>query len=251
MSTLTNKVAVITGGSAGIGFATAKEFIAQGAKVIITGRNQDIIDEAIKELGENAVGFRADASNLNDTDQLVEYATSLYRKIDVLFVNAAISFQETIGNITEENFDKILNINLKGAIFTTEKFIPILNEGASIIHTTSISSFTVMAGMGIYAASKAGLTAYCKTAAIELAPRKIRVNSIAPSVTATDAIYRGELGSDEVHAFLTSKMPLKRYAQPEEIAKLVGFLASDDASFISGAEYIIDGASSVNEPFRL
>lgn len=250
MSALVNKVAVITGGSAGIGFATAKEFVAQGAKVVITGRNQDIIDKAIEKLGGKAIGFRADAANLGDTDRLVSYVKSIYGKVDVLFVNAAISFQETIGNVTEENYDKVLNVNLKGSIFTTEKFIPILKDGASIIHTTSISSFTVMAGMGIYAASKAGLTAYSKAAAIELAPRKIRVNSIAPSVTATDAIYRGELGSEEVHKFLTSKMPLKRYAQPEEVAKLVSFLASDDASFISGAEYVIDGASSVNEPFR-
>ena len=250
MSKLKDKVAVITGGSTGIGFATAKEMIAQGAKVVITGRNQQAIDKAVQELGSNATGIRADAASIGDTGDLVEKVKSAFGKVDVLFVNAGIALQEPIGQITNDSFDAVMDINFKGAVFTTEKFIPILNDGASIIHNTSVSAFLVAEGTSIYAASKAALTAYSKTAAIELAGRRIRVNTVAPAMTETDIIYKGQFASEEVHAFIRSKFPFKRYGKPEEVAKLVVFLASDDASFISGHEYVIDGAASVNAPLR-
>ncbi|MDR6968088.1 NAD(P)-dependent dehydrogenase (short-subunit alcohol dehydrogenase family) [Flavobacterium arsenatis] len=247
MSKLKEKIAVVTGGSAGIGFASAKEFSAQGAKVIITGRNQQAIDEAVAKLGNNAIGIRADAIHIKDTENLVAQVKSLYGKVDILLVNAGVSHQEPIGHITEETFDTLMDINFKGAVFTTEKFIPILNDGASIIHLTSVSAYTYATGTSIYSASKAALTAYSKSAAVELAGRKIRVNTVAPSMTETDMIYRGEFGTEEIHNFLKSKfMPFNRFAKPEEIAKLVTFLASDDASFISGAEYTIDSGASVN-----
>lgn len=250
MGKLKNKIAVITGGSTGIGFATAKEFIAQGAKVVITGRNQQTINEAVEKLGSNATGIRSDAISTDETEALVEQVKSTFSKVDVLFVNAGVALQEPIGQITEETFDVIAGINFKGAVFTTEKFISILNDGASIIHMTSVSAFAVAPGTSIYAASKAALTAYSKTAAIELAGRNIRVNIVAPAMTETAAIYQGEYANEEIHTFIRNKMPFKRYGRPEEVAKLVTFLASDDASFISGAEYTIDGAASVNEPFR-
>lgn len=250
MNKLENKVAVVTGGSAGIGLATAKEFIAQGAKVVITGRNQQAIDDAVKELGSNAVGIQSDAANLSDTEKLVEQVKSLFGKVDVLFVNAGVAMQEPIGLITEPTFDTVMDINFKGAVFTTEKFIPILNDGASIIHMTSISAFSFVAGTAIYSASKAALTAYSKSVSVELAHRKIRVNTVAPAMTETDIIYRGQFSSDEIHTYIKSKMPFKRYAKPEEVAKLVTFLASDDASYISGAEYTIDSGASVNAPLR-
>lgn len=250
MSKLENKVAVITGGSAGIGLATAKEFIAQGAKVVITGRNQQAIDSAVKELGNNAIGIQCDAAKLSDTDKLVEQVKSLFGKVDVLFVNAGVALQEPIGEITEATFDTLVDTNFKGAVFTTEKFIPILNDGASIIHMTSVSAFTFATGTAIYSASKAALTAYSKSVSVELADRKIRVNIVAPSMTETAMIYKGQFAREEIHTYIKSKMPFKRYGTPEEVARLVTFLASDDASYISGGEITIDGGASVNA-FRL
>jgi len=144
----------------------------------------------------------------------------------------------------------MVDINFKGAVFTTEKFIPILNDDASIIHMTSVSAFTFVTGTAIYSASKAALTAYSKSVSVELANRKIRVNIVAPSLTETDAIYKGQFASEEIHTFMKSKMPFKRYGKPEEVARLVTFLASDEASYISGGEITIDGGASINA-FRL
>jgi len=246
MSKLEGKVAVVTGGSAGIGFATAEEFIAQGAKVVITGRNQQTIDDAVEKLGSNATGIRADAANLSDTESLVAQVQSQFGKVDVLFVNAGVAMQEPVGQITEETFDIIMDINFKGAVFTTEKFIPILNDGASVIHMTSVSAFTFATGTAIYSASKAALTAYSKSVSGELAHRKIRVNIVAPAMTETEMIYKGQFAGEEIHEFIKSKMPFKRYGKTEEVARVVAFLASDDASFVSGAEITIDGGASVN-----
>lgn len=253
MGKLTNKIAVITGGNSGIGFAAAKQFIEEGARVIITGRNQAAINAAVEELGDNATGILSDVLNINDTERLVAQVKDTFGKVDILLVNAGVFFAEPVGQITEETFDKIVDVNFKGAIFTTEKFIPILAEGASVIHLSSVSAYAVGAGTAIYAASKAALNAYSRTAAIELATHKIRVNAITPSMVETNLSSKAGF-SDEAIAgmatFMKNKMPFKRYATPEEVAKLAVFLASDDASFISGAEYTIDGAVTVNEPFR-
>lgn len=250
MKKLANKIAVITGGSAGIGLATAKEFIEEGAKVVITGRNQATIDEALQDLGNNAIGIRADAADLNDTISLVEQVKSLFGTIDILFVNAGVALQEPIGQITENYFDKLIDINFKGAVFSTEKFIPVLKDGGSIIHMTSVSAFTFATGTSIYSATKAALTAYSKSASLELADRKIRVNTVAPAMTETRGIHTGQFANDEIHEFIRSKMPFKRYGEPSEVAKLVAFLASDDASFISGGEFTIDSGASVNAPIK-
>jgi len=250
MSKLKGKIAVITGGSTGIGSATAKEFITQGAKVVITGRNQQAIDDTLESLGSNAIGIRSDASSIKDIEALVDQVKSKLGKVDVLFVNAGVALQEPVGQISEEAFDSIADINFKGAVFTTERFIPILNDGASIIHMTSVSAFAYAPNTSIYSASKAALSAYSKTAAIELAGRKIRVNIVAPALTETEKVSQGVLENAEFHSYLQNKMPFKRYGKPEEVAKAVAFLASDDASFISGAELTVDGAASVNEPFR-
>lgn len=246
MSKLKDKVAVVTGGSSGIGYAAAKEFAALGAMVIITGRNQTAIDQAVHELGNQVFGIRADAASISDTEKLVEQVRSTFGRVDVLFVNAGVALQEPVGQLTEASFDELVAINFKGAVFTTEKFIPIMNDGGSIIHMTSVSAFTFATGTSVYSATKAALTAYSKTAAVELADRKIRVNTVAPAMTETPAIYKGQFANEEIHTFLKSKFPFKRYGQPEEVAKLVAFLASDDAAFISGGEFTIDGGASVN-----
>lgn len=253
MSSLKNKVAVVTGGNSGIGFATAKEFIAQGAKVVITGRNQSAIDEAVTELGSNATGIRSDAASMDDTDALVEQVKATFGKVDVLFVNAGVFFGEPVGQITEKTFDVVMGINFKGALFTTEKFLSILSDGASVINLSSVSSFAVAPGTAIYAASKAALNSYTRSAAIELAPRKIRLNAITPGMVVTGLSAKSGMPEEAIKGMNTafeSKIPLRRFAQPEEIAKLAAFLASDDASFITGADYTIDGGATINEPFR-
>lgn len=253
MSKLKNKVAVVTGGNSGIGFATAKEFIAQGANVVITGRNQSAIEEAVNKLGSKATGIRSEASSLEDTDALVEQVKATFGKVDILFVNAGVFFGEPVGHITEKTFDALMAINFKGALFTTEKFLPIISDGGSVINLSSVSAFAVGAGTAVYAASKAALNAYSRTAAIELAPRKIRVNVIGPGMVATGLSTKSGMSGEaikEMNTFIESKIPLKRFAKADEIAKLAAFLASDDASFITGAEYTIDGGATINEPYR-
>jgi NAD(P)-dependent dehydrogenase (short-subunit alcohol dehydrogenase family) len=247
MGKLQDKVAVVTGGSSGIGFATAKKFVAEGAQVVITGRNQLAIHEAVSQLGNRAMGIRADATNLNDTKKLVEEVKSTFGHVDILFVNAGIGSMEPIGQIKEETFDAVVGLNFKGAVFTTEMFVPILSDGASIIHMASVSAILFNAGNAIYSASKAALVAYSKTAAIELADRKIRVNVVEPAMTETPMIHRGAFSTDEIHTYLKNKiMPFKRFAEPTEVAKVVTFLASDEASFISGSEITVDSGASIN-----
>jgi NAD(P)-dependent dehydrogenase (short-subunit alcohol dehydrogenase family) len=249
MNKLKNKVAVITGGNAGIGFATAKEFVAQGAKVVITGRNQSLIDDAVKQLGSNAIGILSNASSIKDTEALVSKVSSLYGKVDVLFVNAGVFYPTPIGQITEEVFDEQMGINFKGAIFTIEKFLPILSEGASIINLSSVNAYTGMPNTAVYAASKAAMNSYTRTASTELAPRNIRINSVNPGPIATGIFGKSGLSDEMIQGFaaaLQNRIPLKRFGTPEDVAKLVTFLASDDASFITGAEYNIDGGIIVN-----
>lgn len=249
MKKLENKVAIVTGGNAGIGFATAKEFIAQGAKVMITGRNQSLIDEAVKQLGNNAMGVLSNASSVKDTENLVSKVSTLFGKVDVLFVNAGVFYPTPVGQITEEGFDEQMGINFKGAVFTIEKFLPILSEGASIINLSSVNAYTGMPNTAVYAASKAALNSYTRTASTELAPRGIRINSVNPGPIATGIFGKSGLSDEMIQGFATAlqnRIPLKRFGQPEDVAKLVAFLASEDASFITGAEYNIDGGIIVN-----
>ncbi len=249
MSKLQNKLAVITGGNSGIGLATAKTFIQEGAKVIITGRNQKNIDEALKELGDNAVGILADTANLSHTTNLVKQISEKFGKVDVLFVNAGIAKFAPIEQTTEEFFDETININLKGAFFTAQKFIPILNDGGSIIFNTTVAFHVGMGGAGVYAASKAGLLAYAKVLATEVAPRQIRVNSVSPGPIATpiyDKMGFPQEALDAMGAALSAKTLLKRFGTSEDIAKVALFLASDDSSFVTGAEILADGGMLIN-----
>lgn len=247
MSKLNGKIAVVTGGNSGIGYASAKEMKSQGATVIITGRNSERVQLAAQELGVK--GIVADVKSLSAIDDLVSEVKSSFGKVDVLFVNAGIFQPTPIGQITEEMFNHQMGINFKGAIFTTEKFLPILSDGSSIINLSSVNAYTGMPNTAIYAASKAALNSYTRTAATELAPRKIRVNSVNPGPVSTPIFNKTGMEEAQLHALaeaMQNRIPLKQFGQPEDIAKLVAFLASDDASFITGGEYNIDGGININ-----
>ncbi|MEH6443173.1 MAG: SDR family oxidoreductase [Oceanospirillaceae bacterium] len=247
MNDLTGKVAVVTGGNSGIGYETAKYFKDAGANVVITGRSADKVATAATELGVK--GIVADVIDLSAIDALVEQVKQEFGSIDVLFVNAGIFSPAPVGQNTEEMFDTQMGINFKGAVFTTEKFLPIINDGASIINLSSINAYTGMPNTAIYAASKAALNSYTRTAATELAPRKIRVNSVNPGPTYTPIFAKTGMPEEQLNDFagaMQNRIPLKRFGQPADIAKLVTFLASDDASFITGGEYNIDGGMNIN-----
>jgi len=247
MSDLTGKTTVITGGNSGMGYETARKFKELGANVIITGRNQVALDKAATELGVNAI--LADQSNLGELDQMVAQVKEQFGKIDILFINAGIAAFAPIEHVSEDQFDNLMNINFKGAFFTLQKFLPVLNDGASVINLSSINAYTGMPNTAVYAASKAALNSLTRTAAYELAPRHIRVNSVNPGPVNT-AIF-GKLGmpDEAIKDFATAmqnRIPLKRFGEPEDIANLVAFLASNESSFITGAEYNIDGGTNLN-----
>ncbi|MEE9364753.1 MAG: SDR family oxidoreductase [Cellulophaga sp.] len=247
MNTLEGKVAVITGGNSGIGFASAKKLKEKGASVIITGRSVEKVAIAAKELG--VIGIVADVNDLTAIDLLVSKVNSQFGKVDILFVNAGVYIPAPVGEITEEMFDNQMGTNFKGALFTVEKFLPILNEEASIINLSSIFAYTGMANTAVYAASKAAMNSYTRTASTELAPRKIRINSINPGPIYTPIYGKIGLAEEDLNNFagaIENRIPLKRFGQPEDIANLVAFLASDDASFITGSEYNIDGGTNIN-----
>ncbi|MCB0670000.1 MAG: SDR family oxidoreductase [Saprospiraceae bacterium] len=247
MNKLIGKVAVVTGGNSGIGYATAKDFIANGATVIITGRTATKVSAAASELG--AIGLVADQGNVKDIDNLVAQVKDQFGKVDVLFVNAGIFNPAPVEAISEPHFDNQMNINFKGAVFTLQKFLPLLNEGASVINLSSVNAYTGMPNTAIYAASKAALNSFTRTAATELAPRKIRVNAVNPGPVATEIFSKSGLPEEAINGFATAiqqRVPLKQLGTPETIAKLVTFLASDEAWFITGSEYNIDGGINVN-----
>ena len=247
MSELKGKIAVVTGGNSGIGYSTAKKFKEEGATVIIIGRSKEKVNTAATELGVK--GVVADVSSLSAIDNVVNEIKSEFGNIDTLFVNAGVFIPAPVGQITEDMFDNLMNINFKGAVFTIEKFLPILNNAASIINLSSINAYTGMPNTAVYGASKAALNSYTRTAATELAPRKIRVNAVNPGPIATPIFSKTGMSEEQLKGMgeaMQNRIPLKRYGQPEEIAELVTFLASDKASFITGSEYNIDGGVNIN-----
>lgn len=247
MSTLNGKVAVVTGGNSGIGYATAKNLAAKGATVVITGRSGERVKKAADEL--DVTGIVADVADLNAIDKLVDQVKTGFGKVDILFVNAGIFAPAPVGQNSEEMFDQQMGINFKGAVFSIEKFLPVLNDGASIINLSSINAYTGMPNTAIYSASKAALTSYTRTAATELAARNIRVNSVNPGPVETAIFGKTGMPEDQLNAFaqgIQNRVPLKRFGKPEDIAHLVTFLASDEASFITGGEYNIDGGININ-----
>ncbi|GAA0196537.1 SDR family oxidoreductase [Fulvivirga kasyanovii] len=250
MSTLKGKVAVVTGGNSGIGYSTAKKLKAEGATVVITGRSQERINSAAAELGVK--GIVADVMNLPAIDTAVDQIKNEFGNIDILFVNAGVFIPMPVGQNTEEGFDTLTDINFKGAVFTIEKFLPILNDGGSIINLSSVNAYTGMPNTSIYGATKAALNSYTRAAATELAPRKIRVNVVNPGPVATPIFSKTGMSEEQLKGMgemMQNRIPLKRYGKPEEIAEMVAFLASDKASFITGAEYNVDGGLNVNPVF--
>ena len=244
MSTLNNKIALVTGGSSGIGLATAKRFIADGAEVIITGRNQETLDAALAELGERATAIRGDVANLEDLDRLFAYIEKQFGRLDVLFANAGIAPFVPFEAVTEEHLDGLFDINVRGLFFTVQKALPLLSQGASIILNASVVAQSGLPSTSVYSATKAAVRSLGRTLAAELAPRGIRVNVVSPGLIATPLVGKLGLSEDEVEAFgaeVVGQTPLGRFGQPEEIASTVAFLASDDASFFTGAELVADG----------
>jgi NAD(P)-dependent dehydrogenase (short-subunit alcohol dehydrogenase family) len=235
---LEGKVAVVTGGTTGIGFAAAKLFVEEGAYVFITGRRQKELDEAVKTIGPNATGVQGDVSKLADLDRLYETLGAEGRRIDIVFANAGLGEFAALGNITEEHFDKLFNTNVKGALFTVQKALPLLNDGGSIILTGSVGSVKGTPAFGVYGATKAAIRNFVRAWTIELKDRRIRSNVLSPGPTETPLVDRLP---PEAIARMVSTIPMGRMGSPEEIAKAALFLASDDSSFITGIELFVDG----------
>jgi len=247
MGKLDGKVAVITGGNSGIGLATAKEFKEQGARIVITGRDQKTLDEAKREIGGDVLAVRSDTSNLTEIDKLFNVVKEKFGKIDVLFVNAGIGKFAPVEAVTEEVFDSIMNINFKGAYFTIQKALPLLNDNASIVLNASIIANIGMPNSSVYAASKAALITLARTLSAELVGRGIRVNVVSPGPVTTPILGRAGMPQDvleETTKSIEAQVPMKRFGRPEEIAKTVLFLASSDSSFLLGTEIVADGGTS-------
>src|SRR6185369_16739455 len=241
---LQNKIAVITGGNSGIGFATAKELKNHGARVVIIGRNSEAIGRAARELGGDTLGITADVSRVADLYQAFQTIREKAGHIDILFVNAGIAKFAPAAESTEALFDELTDANFKGAYFTMQRALPLLTEGASIVFNSSTIAHFGLPGASIYAAGKAALISLARTLAIELAGRKIRVNVVSPGPIATPIF--GKLGLpqaavEQMAAGILAQVPLNRFGEPNEIASSVVFLCSTDAAFITGQELIIDG----------
>jgi NAD(P)-dependent dehydrogenase (short-subunit alcohol dehydrogenase family) len=241
---LAGKIAVITGGSTGMGLATAKRFVLEGMDhVFITGRRKDALDAAVAEIGEKATGVPGDVGNLSDLDWLYEAVKRCGRKLDVIFANAGIALQAPFGTVDEKFFDLHFNANVKGLFFSVQKALPLMNDGGSIILNASIATIKGFPGISVYSATKAAVRSFARTWTNELRDRRIRVNAISPGHIDTP-IFEGWQQGDgltKLKQDLAKNVPLGRLGDPDEIAKAVAFLASDDASYVSGVELFVDG----------
>lgn len=247
MGRLTGKVALVTGANSGIGLAIAKRFSAEGARVFMTGRRQEALDKAVAEVGGDARGVQGDVSNLADLDRLYATIREEAGVIDVLVANAGGGEFAALGNISEEHFDKTFAINVKGTLFTVQKALPLLKDGASVVLTGSTSSVTGIPAFSVYSASKAAIRNFARSWILDLAPRKIRVNVLVPGSTSTPG-WHNLAPSNDVHEGMVSSVeattPLGRLGNPDETASAALFLASDESSFVNGSELFVDGGSA-------
>ncbi len=244
MGKLDGKVALITGGNSGIGLATAKEFVNEGAYVFITGRRDPELAVAVKEIGRNVTGVQGDVSNLGDLDRLFAQIKREKGNLDIVFANAGVARYASLGKITEELYESIFDINVKGLLFTVQKALPLLPDGASIILNASIVASKGLSSNSVYSATKAAIRSFARTWTTDLKDRRIRVNAVSPGSIDTPGLSNllasSETG-EQRRKMISSSVPLGRLGRPEEIAKAVVFLASDDSSYITGTELFVDG----------
>jgi NAD(P)-dependent dehydrogenase (short-subunit alcohol dehydrogenase family) len=241
---LEGKIAVITGGNSGIGLATAKRFVTEGAYVFITGRRQKQLDLAVSEIGKNVMGIQSDVSNLADIDKIYTTIKDQKNRIDIIFANAGIAQFAPLEKISEEHFDKIFRINVKGLLFTVQKLLPIFQEGGSIILNASIGSSKGVEESSVYSATKAAVRSFARTWTVDLRHRKIRVNAISPGPIDTPIFSNLMQNEEQLEQFkknIVNTVPMERMGTPDEVAKVVSFLASDDSSYITGIELFVDG----------
>lgn len=244
MKRLDGKVAVITGGNSGIGLATAQRFAEEGARVVISGRDQKTLDAAVKTIGGDVLAVKADVSKLADIDKLYKAVQEKFGKIDVLFANAGVARFTALAESSETQYDEMFDINVKGVFFTIQKALPLLNNGAAIIINSSVANQKGVANSSIYSATKAAVRSFARTLTAELLDRNIRVNVVSPGPIKTPIFERNGLSQaeqDEIGKYLVSMVPMKRFGTVEEIANSVLFLATPESSYITGLDLIVDG----------
>lgn len=244
---LEGKIALVTGGSTGIGLATAQRFVAEGAYVFITGRRHAELDDAVKTIGSNVTGVQGDAASLSDIDDLFDRIKQEKGRLDVIFANAGGGAFAPLGAITEDQYASTFDRNVKGLIFTVQKALPLMPDGSSIVLNASTTTVKGVPAFSVYSASKAAVRSFARTWTMDLRERHIRVNAISPGATETPGWLGLAQDEDQKQAMLaevTATVPLGRIAQPDDIAKAVVFLASDDSSFVSGIELFVDGGAA-------
>ena len=243
-TSFTGKTVLVTGGNSGIGLGAATHFANAGATVFITGRRQAELDKAVKSIGGSVFAVQADSSKLSDLDRVFETIGASGRKLDAVFANAGILERESLGSITEDSFDRLYNINVKGIVFTVQKALPHLRDGASIILTSSIANHLGMAGNSIYASTKAAIRSLARGWMVELKDRHIRVNAVSPGAIETPGLAAAAPTADaarEMFDYFSTHIPTGRVGTVDEIARAVLFLASDDSAYVNGSELVVDG----------